>query len=115
VGYRHLQRVEVVGDKSDFDDDDPEILRGVIEEAAAGHAELVDGDTAENGDLVATAAFDNDLSVRYPGKEVEVVDVENAFVFHVETDGSFSADDLVVQAIDTIEDRAADLREAVQL
>ncbi len=115
VGYRHLQRVEVLGDKSDFDDDEPEILRGVIEEAAATHAEPVDGETPEDGDLVATQTFDNDLSKRYPGKEVEVVDVENAFVFHVETDGSFSADDLVVQAIGTIEDRAAALREAVQL
>jgi DNA-directed RNA polymerase subunit D len=115
VGYRHLQRVEVVGDKSDFDDDNPEILRGVIEEAAAEHAEPVDGDEPNDGDLVATAEFDNDLSTRYPGKEVEVVDVDNAFVFHVETDGSFSADELVVQAIGTIEDRAADLREAVQL
>jgi DNA-directed RNA polymerase subunit D len=115
VGYRHLQRVEVVGDTSDFDDDEPEILRGVIEEAAAEHAEPVDGETPTDGDLVATAAFDNDLSKRYPGKEVEVVDVENAFVFHVETDGSFSADDMVVQAIGTIENRAADLREAVSL
>jgi DNA-directed RNA polymerase subunit D len=115
VGYRHLQRVEVVGEKSEFEDDDPEILRGVIEEAAADHAEPVNGSAPEDGDLVATETFDNDLSQRYPGKEIAVEDVPNAFVFQVETDGSFSADDLVVQAIDTIENRAEELQEAVQL
>lgn len=114
VGYRHLQQVEVVGEKSEFDDDEPHILRGVIEEQAAEHA-VTDGDTPANGDLVSTEEFDNDLSKRYPGKEVEVTDVERAFVFHVETDGSFSVDDLVVNAIDTLEDRAQELKEAVQL
>ena len=111
VSYRHLQRVEVVGEKGEFDDDEPQILRGVIEEAAAEHAV---GD-AENGDLVATEEFDNDLTNRYPGKELEVTDIEDAFVFDVETDGSMSADDLVLEAIGTIEDRAAELKETVQL
>jgi len=111
VGYRHLQRVEVVGDKGEFEDDDPQILRGVIEEQAAEHAE---GD-AEDGDLVLTEAFDSDLTKRYPGKELEVTDVENAFVFHVETDGSLSVDDLTLRAVDTIRSRADELRDAVQL
>jgi DNA-directed RNA polymerase subunit D len=111
VSYRHLQRVEVVGEKGEFDDDEPQILRGVIEEAAAEHAE----DDVENGDLVATEEFDNDLTNRYPGKELEVTDIEDAFVFDVETDGSMSADDLVLEAIGTIEDRAAELKETVQL
>ena len=100
VGYRHLQRVEVVGDRSEFDEDEPQILRGVIE---------------DDGELVATEEFDNDLSNRYPGKELAVHDVENAFVFHVETDGSFTVDELVVRAIETIRDRADELREAIQL
>ena len=111
VGYRHLQYVEVVGDRSEFGDDDPEILRGVIEERATEHAA---GD-AEKGDLVPTEAFDHDLTQRYPGKEVAVHDVEGAFVFSVETDGSFSVDDLVVGAVGTLDDRAAELKEAVQL
>jgi len=100
VGYRHLQRVDVVGDKSEFDEDEPQILRGVIE---------------DDGDLIATSEFDNDLTNRYPGKELDVIDVENAFVFHVETDGSFTVDELVVRGIETIRDRADDLREAIQL
>ena len=100
VGYRHLQQVEVVGDRSEFDDDEPQILRGVIE---------------DDGELIATSEFDNDLTNRYPGKELEVHDVENAFVFHVETDGSFTVDELVVRAIETIRDRADELREAIQL
>ena len=111
VGYRHLQWVEVTGDKSEFDEGDPEILRGVIEEREAEHAE---GD-ASDGELVATEAFDNDLAQRYPGKEVEVHDVDNAFVFHVETDGSFTADELVLRAVESLEDRATELKEAVQL
>ncbi len=115
VGYRHLQQVEVVGDKGEFDDDEPNVLRGVIEEQAAEHAEPVDGEAAENGQLVPTEAFDNDLTKRYPGKEVVVSDVPEAFVFHVETDGSFSVDELVQEAVGSIEDRATELKEAIQL
>jgi DNA-directed RNA polymerase subunit D len=100
VGYRHLQRVEVVGEKGEFENDDTRILRGVIE---------------EDGELVPTEQFDHDLSNRYPGKELEVSDVENSFVFDVETDGSFSVDDLVLAAVDTIESRAGELQNAVAL
>ncbi len=100
VGYRHLQRVEVVGDLPEFEESKPQIVRGVIE----------DGD-----ELVPTSEFDHDLSKRYPGKELEVEDVPNAFVFHVETDGSFTVDELVTRAADTIEARATELEEAVQL
>ncbi|MBO4246406.1 DNA-directed RNA polymerase subunit D [Halomicrobium sp. IBSBa] len=111
VGYRHLQRVEVVGDKGEFEDDETHILRGVIEEQAAEH---VDGD-ADDGDLVLTEEFDSDLTKRYPGKELEVHDVENAFVFHVETDGSLSVEELTLRAVDSIRSRADELRDAVQL
>ena len=112
VGYRHLQRVTVVGDRGEFADDEPNILRGVIEEGAA--AEATDPDAAD-GDLVPTGEFGNDLAERYPGKEVQVTDVENAFVFHVETDGSFTTDELLVQAVDTLRSRATELKDAVQL
>jgi DNA-directed RNA polymerase subunit D len=115
VGYRHLQTVEVVGEKGEFDDDEPHILRGVIEEQAAEHAEAVDGEEPEDGELVATDTFDNDLTQRYPGKELEVHDVEDAFVFDVETDGSFDVDTLTLAAVETIEDRAEQLQEAIQL
>ena len=100
VGYRHLQHVEVVDEKGEFEDDDPEIIRGVIE---------------DDGGLVAAEAFDNDLTQRYPGKELEVEDVPNAFVFSVETDGSLAVEDLVVEAVETIETRAEELESAVQL
>ncbi|MFC6718848.1 DNA-directed RNA polymerase subunit D [Natrialbaceae archaeon GCM10025810] len=100
VGYRNLQRVEVVGDLPEFEDDEPRIVRGVIE---------------DDGELVPTSEFDHDLSNRYPGKEVRVEDVPNAFVFHVETDGSFTVEELVTRAIDSLEARAAELEEAVQL
>ncbi|MFQ3319514.1 MAG: DNA-directed RNA polymerase subunit D [Natronomonas sp.] len=100
VGYRHLQRVNVVGEKGEYEDDDPEILRGVIE---------------EDGELVRTEEFDNDLSQRYPGKEVEIEDVPNAFVFDVETDGSMSVEDLILDAVGSLRGRADELEEAVQL
>jgi len=99
VGYRHLQRVSVVGDRGEFDEDEPQILRGVIE--------------TPDGDIVVTDAFDNDLTERYPGKEVTVEDVPGAFVFHIETDGSFSVDELLLRAIDSLEARADELRTKV--
>ena len=100
VGYRHLQHVEVLGDGDEFADEEPNILRGVIE---------------DDGELVPTNEFGNDLTQRYPGKEIEVSDVPNAFVFHVETDGSMSVEELVLAAVDSLGDRANELREAVQL
>ncbi|MFC7165638.1 DNA-directed RNA polymerase subunit D [Halospeciosus flavus] len=100
VGYRHLQRVEVVGDAAEYADEETKIARGVIE---------------DDGELVDTDEFDNDLTERYPGKEVELTDVENAFVFHVESDGSMPVDELVLRAVDTLYDRADELESAVQL
>ena len=115
VGYSHLQRVEVVGDLPEFEDEEPRIVRGVIEEGAPEHAVVTDGDDPQDGDLVPTDEFDHDLSNRYPGKELSVEDVPNAFVFHVETDGSFSIEELVTRAADSIEARAIELEDAVQL
>jgi DNA-directed RNA polymerase subunit D len=100
VGYRHLQRVEVVGDRDEYDEEETNILRGAIE---------------DDGKLVPTEEFDHDLTNRYPGKEVEVHDVPNAFVFHVETDGSLSIHELVTEAAASISDRADELEQAVQL
>ncbi|MFB6154612.1 MAG: DNA-directed RNA polymerase subunit D [Haloferacaceae archaeon] len=99
VGYRHLQRVEVVGDAGEFDEGEPNVLRGVIE--------------TEEGELVPTSEFDHDLTNRFPGKEVEVHDVPNAFVFHVETDGSMNVEELFLRAIESIDMRAAELAEKV--
>ncbi|WP_251330532.1 DNA-directed RNA polymerase subunit D [Haloplanus pelagicus] len=99
VGYRHLQRVEVVDDAGEFDEGEPNILRGVIE--------------TEDGELVPTDEFDHDLTNRYPGKDLAVHDVSDAFVFHVETDGSFSVEELVTRAAESIGDRAAELETKV--
>ncbi len=100
VGYRHLQRVNVVGDADEYADEERQMLRGVIE---------------EDGELVPTDAFDNDLTNRYPGKELEVEDVPGAFVFHVESDGSMPVTELVLRAVDSLVDRADELEQAVQL
>ncbi|CCQ36905.1 DNA-directed RNA polymerase subunit D [Natronomonas moolapensis 8.8.11] len=100
VGYRHLQRVALGDDRDEFAEDDPEIIRGVIE---------------DDGELVETASFDNDLSDRYPDREVSVEDVPNAFVFDVETDGSMTVDELVLKAVESLRTRADELEAAVQL
>ncbi len=100
VGYRHLQRVEVGDELSEFEDREPQIVRGVIE---------------DDGELVSTSEFGHDLAERYPEHDVHVEDVPNAFVFHVETDGSFSVEELVTRAVDSIDERAKSLEEAVQL
>jgi DNA-directed RNA polymerase subunit D len=100
VGYRHLQRVVPGDERDEFAEDDPEILRGVIE---------------DDGELVETASFDNDLSNRYPDREVSVEDVPNAFVFDVETDGSMPVDELVLKAVESLRTRADELEAAVQL
>ena len=100
VGYRHLQRVNVVGDADEYADEERQMLRGVIE---------------EDDELVPTDAFDNDLTNRYPGKELEVEDVPGAFVFHVESDGSMPVTELVLRAVDSLVDRADELEQAVQL
>ncbi|WP_254524080.1 DNA-directed RNA polymerase subunit D [Natrinema caseinilyticum] len=100
VGYRHLQRIEVDGDLPEFEEEERRIIRGVVE---------------DDGELVPTSEFDHDLSNRYPGKQVRVEDVPTAFVFHVETDGSFTVEELVTRAAETLEARATELEEAVQL
>ncbi|WP_435318309.1 DNA-directed RNA polymerase subunit D [Haloarchaeobius sp. TZWSO28] len=100
VGYRHLQHVEVVGDAAEFEEEEPNIIRGVVE---------------IDGELVNTAEFDNDLTKKFPGKELEVTDVEKAFVFHVETDGSMTVEELVARATDSIEARATELQDAVTI
>jgi DNA-directed RNA polymerase subunit D len=116
VGYRHLQRVEVVGDRDEYDEAaETNILRGVIEESEAEHASASSGDEPRDGELIPTEEFDHDLTNRYPGKEIEVHDVPNAFVFDVETDGSLSIDELVTEAAASISDRADELEQAVQL
>ena len=100
VGYRHLQTVEVGDEVGDYDDRGPNIVRGVIE---------------EDGELVPAEEFGHDLTNRYPDNEVEVHDVPGAFVFQVETDGSFSVDDLVTSAVRSVGARAEELETAVQL
>lgn len=100
VGYRHLQRVEVVGDSPAYGDAEPQLLRGVIE---------------DDGKLIPIEEFDHDLRNRYPDAEIDVHDVPNAFVFHVETDGSMTVDDLVMRGVTSLYDRADELETAVQL
>ena len=100
VGYRHLQTVEVGDELGEYDDREPNIVRGVIE---------------EDGELIPTEAFGHDLTNKYPDNEVTVQDVQGAFVFHVETDGSFSVDELVTSAVRSVQDRADELATAVQL
>lgn len=100
VGYQHLQRLDVGDERGEYADDEPEIVRGVVE---------------DDGELVLASEFDNDLQQRYPDNEVSVVDVEDAFVFHVESDGSMPVTELVTRAVGTLHDRADELKTQVAL
>ncbi|MFB6254911.1 MAG: DNA-directed RNA polymerase subunit D [Halobacteriaceae archaeon] len=101
VGYRHLQRVESVDDREEWsEEDETEIVRGVIE---------------DDGELIQSEEFDHDLSNRYPDSNIEVEDVNNAFVFHVESDGSMPVSELVTRSVETLHDRAIELEEKVSL
>jgi DNA-directed RNA polymerase subunit D len=100
VGYQHLQRLVVGDERAEFEDEEPEIVRGVVE---------------DDGELVIAESFDNDLRERYPDHEVEVEDVDDAFVFHVESDGSMPVSDLVERAVGTLHDRADELKTQVAL
>lgn len=100
VGYRHLQEIEVIEDIGEFEDEEAHVIRGVIE---------------EDGELIPSEDFDHDLTNRYPGKRVAIHDIQNAFVFHVETDGSMSVVDLVEHASQSIADRAQTLEAGIQL
>jgi len=100
VGYRHLQTVEVGDEVGEYDERGSHIVRGVIE---------------EDGELIHADEFDNDLTNRYPDREVTVHDVENAFVFHVESDGSLPVEELIARAAQSVHDRADELEAAVAL
>jgi len=89
VGYKHLHRlVEDGGEERDA-------IRGVVE---TPDGELVDV-TDERG------------IGEYDGHGVE--EVEDAFVFHVESDGSLEPSELVLRATETLSQRAAELGEKV--
>lgn len=101
VGYQHLQRLEVGEERDEYaEDDGPEIIRGVVE---------------DDGELRLAEEFGNDLRNLYPDREVTVVDVEDAFVFHVESDGSMPVPELVTRAVGTLRDRAEELESKVAL
>ena len=100
VGYRHLQTVEVLGEAAEYGAEESRIIRGVLE---------------HDGELILTEDIDHDLGNLFPDKEVEVQDVPNAFVFHVETDGSMSVEELVGRGVRSLYDRADELEKAVQL
>lgn len=100
VGYSHLRRVEVDGELEDFADPEPVIVRGVVE---------------DDGELVPSEEFNHDLRNRYPEAALSVTDVSDAFVFHVETDGSIDIASLVDRAAASLSERAAELETAIAL
>jgi len=88
VGYKHLHRLVEADDE---DGEERDAVRGVVE---TPDDELVDL-TDERG------------MGEYDGYGVK--DVEDAFVFHVESDGSMEASELVLRATETLSQRAEEL------
>jgi len=89
VGYKHLQRLVEDGGES------KDAVRGVVE--------------TPDGELVDLS--DERGMGEYEGYGVE--DVEDTFVFHVESDGSLAPSELVTHAAETLADRASELGERV--
>jgi DNA-directed RNA polymerase subunit D len=89
VGYKHLHRlVEDGGEERDA-------VRGVVE--------TPDGELVDLTDERGMGEYD----------DYGVEEVEDAFVFHVESDGSLEASELVLRATETLSQRAAELAEKV--
>ena len=82
------------------DEQTPLIVRGAIE---------------DSGKIIPTSEFGHNLSNKYPKKKVEVTDVPNTFVFHVETDGSMSSDELITSSVQSLCNRAGALGEGISI
>ncbi len=89
VGYKHLHRlVEEGGEERDA-------VRGVVE--------TPDGELVDVSDERGVGEYE----------EYGVEEVEDAFVFHVESDGSLEPSELVLRATETLSQRAAELGDKV--
>ncbi|MFB6283307.1 MAG: DNA-directed RNA polymerase subunit D [Halobacteria archaeon] len=94
VGYKYLKQVEL--DPEEPHDDD--IVRGILR--------------GPDGELYDMEEYGNRLDEVFD-EEVGIKDVDESFVFNVESDGSLSADDLVVAASDILSSKAKELGEKV--
>ncbi|MDZ7688187.1 MAG: DNA-directed RNA polymerase subunit D [Halobacteriales archaeon] len=88
VGYKHLHRLTEDGEERDA-------VRGVVE--------TPDGELVDVTDERGMGEYE----------EYGVKDVEDAFVFHVESDGSMDASELVLRATETLSQRADELGDKV--
>lgn len=91
IGYKHLQRVV----EEEQEDD---IVRGVVE--------------GPDGEIVDMEEHGNSLTEAF-GEGYAVEDVEDSFVFNIETDGSHSVEDLVLYAVDSLSNKADELQEKI--
>jgi len=88
VGYKHLHRLTEDGEARDA-------VRGVVE--------TPDGELVDVTDERGIGEYD----------EYGVEEVDDAFVFHVESDGSMEASELVLRATETLSQRADELGDKV--
>jgi DNA-directed RNA polymerase subunit D len=88
VGYKHLHRLIEDGEERDA-------VRGVVE--------TPDGELIDVTDERGIGEYD----------EYGVEEVDDAFVFHVESDGSMEASELVLRATETLSQRADELGDKV--
>ena len=88
VGYKHLHRLTEDGEERDA-------VRGVVE--------TPDGELVDVTDERGIGEYD----------EYGVKEVDDAFVFHVESDGSLEASELVLRATETLSQRVEELGEKV--
>jgi DNA-directed RNA polymerase subunit D len=105
VGYKHLHRLTEYGEERDVrqtQSDEPSNFRGV-RDAVRGVVETPDGELVDVTDRRGIGEYD----------EYGVEEIDDAFVFHVESDGSLEASELVLRATETLSQRAAELGDKV--
>ena len=100
IGYSYLQSVTVNGNLKKGDSKTPLIVHGAVE---------------DSGKIIPTSDFGHNLSNKYPNKKIEINDVPNTFVFHVETDGSMSSDELITSSVQSLCNRAGALGEGISI
>ncbi|MGK2230824.1 MAG: DNA-directed RNA polymerase subunit D [Methanobacteriota archaeon] len=106
VGYKHLHRlVEDGGEEHDVrqtQSDEPS-NSAEVRDAVRGVVETPDGELVDLTEEKGMGGYD--------GYGVE--EVQDAFVFHVESDGSLEPTELVLRATETLSQRAAELGDKV--
>lgn len=91
AAYKHLQRVVDEGGREE------DVVRGYVE---------------DDGDIVDMSEYGGDVEQAF-GDDVGFETVDDAFVFEVESDGSYEVEEMVAEAARSLSTRAEELAETI--